>query len=374
MRLINSVASGVAVALVVLALGCAGSPEKDVETGVAARPWHHVDGGFRNPPGSPERNQRSSFTWFGRIPWVINRLMRTRPVPPLPEGHVMDKAEALAAYKALDGRDTVTWIGHMTALLRLGGATVLTDPFFSERPSPIPGLGPKRYVAPGIALEDLPAIDVVLISHAHFDHLDLPSIGAIAGRENITAIVPLKIGPYFRERGYGRVVELDWYESAQAAGLRFTALPVIHWSKRSIFATNDTLWAAFAISAPTGARLYFGGDAEYGPVYAQVGAREGGFDLAMLSVGAFRPRRIMNGAHCVPANCVRIGLDVGAQTMVAMHWGTIPLGEDQGQEAALRFRQGGRELGLADERLWIMRIGETRVIPRREITPAATSP
>ena len=266
---------------------------------------------------------------------------------------------------ATAGRNTVTWIGHMTALLRLDGRTVLTDPWLTDHASPVRPLGPKRYTPPALRADELPPIDVVVISHSHFDHLDLPTIEMLPDRERIAAVVPLGLGHYFRARGYRRVIELDWRQSATVAGLTFTALPVIHWSKRSLFATNDTLWSAFAIEAPDGARVYFGGDAEYGPVYARTARAYGGFDLALLSIGAFLPRIVMNGSHCVPEDCVKIATDLRAHVKLAMHWGTVQLGDDRPAEAIRRFRAGGRAAGVPEDRLWVMKIGETRVLPRR---------
>ncbi len=261
---------------------------------------------------------------------------------------------------------TVTWIGHMTALLRLGGKTVLTDPWFSEYASPLPPLGVKRYVAPGLALADLPPIDVVVVSHNHFDYLDLPTLDRLPGRRRITAVVPLGLGVYFRERGFGRVIELDWHQSAEAHGLTFTALPMIHWSKRSLFSYDDTLWTGFAIEDPGGVRIYFSGDAEYGPVYGELGKRYGGFDAALLSIGASTPRVVMKGSHCVPADCLKLGLDLGAHTLIGMHWGTGRLGDDTLGGLSRDFRAAAKAAGVAPERIWIMKIGETRVLPRRE--------
>ena len=301
-----------------------------------------------------------------RLPWVLTRpfaMAFTQTVPPA--GHVVPPAEAARHYRALEGKNTLTWIGHMTALLRLGGKTVLTDPWFSDYASPIPPVGPKRYVAPGIPLAGLPPIDVVLISHNHYDHLDLPTIEKLPGRGRITEIVPLGLGHYFEEQGYGRVIELDWFDTAKVHGIAFTAMPVIHWSKRSISKSNDTLWAGFAIEGSDGQRLYFGGDAEYGPVYKENAKRYGGFDIALLSIGAFKPRIVMDGAHCVPADCLKMGLDLGAHTLAGLHWGTGPLGSDGFSEPPDQFRAAAKAAGIADERVWIMRIGETRVLPRR---------
>jgi len=338
--------------LVVTLSGCGAAQH------VPGKPYHHTSEGFRNPQGSPERN-----SWIVRLPWVVGRLLGifggADAVPPL--DHVLPHDQVLAQLKATEGRNTVTWIGHMTALLRLDGKTVLTDPWFTDYASPIRPLGFKRYVPAALSLDELPPIDFVIVSHSHFDHLDLPSIEGLAKREKITAIVPLGLGHYFRKRGYGRVIELDWEETVVVDGMTFTALPVVHWSKRSLFTSNDTLWAGFAIQSPGGARLYFGGDAEYGPIYAALAERHGGFDLALLSIGAFLPRTVMDGAHCVPEDCLRIGLDLKAHTLLGLHWGTVQLGDDRPAQAVGRFTAAG----LAQDRVWTMKIGETRILPRR---------
>jgi N-acyl-phosphatidylethanolamine-hydrolysing phospholipase D len=341
---------------------CAGPQQKP------GAPYHHTTDGYRNPPDSPKKNAT-----LDRIPWLFKRLTSGFPDGEAPANHVVPQDEAKAAFEAMSGRDTVTWIGHMTALLRLDGKTVLTDPWFSERASPFSFMGPKRFVPPGITIADLPPIDVVVISHNHYDHLDINSISSLPNRESITAVVPLGLGHHFTERGYGRVIELDWHESAEAAGLTFTAMPVIHWSNRLFTGKDETLWAAFAIESPGGSRVYFGGDAEYGPVYAENGKRYDGFDIALLSIGAYLPRVVMNGSHCVPADCLKLGLDVGAHTLLAMHWGTILLGDDGVEEGVTEFLAAGRAAGLADERTWRMKIGETREIVRRPKAVAGTS-
>ena len=344
----------VALALVFAASACSAPGHKP------GAPYHHTTAGFRNPEGSPERQ----WSWR-RLPWILGRLFASaRDIEP-PPNHVVPADEALAALRAMKDRDTLTWIGHNTVLLRIGGATVLTDPWFTDYASPIRPIGPRRYVPPGIAIEALPPIDVVVVSHGHYDHLDIPTIESLANRERITAVVPLGLGRYFTERGYGRVVELDWYEETVAEGLNITALPVIHWSKRSLFKSNDTLWAGFAIERPGGLRVYFGGDAEYGPIYGEIADRYGGFDVGVLSIGAFLPRFVMNGAHCVPRACVGIGTELGVHTLVGIHWGTAPLGSDGPLEAAIRFRAGAKDAGIADDRVWLLKIGETRELRER---------
>ena len=326
------------------------------------KPYHHTNSGFRNPPGSPPRN-----SWFARAPWVAMRVANivTSADVSLPHDHVLPRDQVLRQLAETRDKNTITWIGHMTTLLRLDGKHILTDPWLTEHASPFGSFGPKRYVPPALSFDLLPRIDFVVISHGHFDHLDVPTIEELPSRERITAIVPLGIGRFFRDSGYGRVIELDWEQSVTVDGMIFTALPVIHWSKRSLFESNDTLWAGFAIEAPDGARIYFGGDAEYGPVYADIAKRHGGFDLAMLSIGAFLPRAVMDGAHCVPKECLQIGRDLGAHTNLGIHWGTVQLGDDGPYLARDRFIVAGRNAGLPDERVWTMMIGETRELPRR---------
>lgn len=344
----------IAALVVVLATSCTAPAHKE------GAPWHHTTAGFRNPPGSPERNP-----WWKRMPWVLSRMLLPSEKVVVPPDHVLPRDAMQAMLRANAGGDSLTWIGHMATLLRLDGINVLTDPWMTEYASPLPPFGAKRYVPPGLAIADLPPIDVVVISHSHFDHLDLPTLDALPDRGRITAVVPLGLGHYFRERGFGRVVELDWHESVHAHGLTFTAMPVIHWSKRSFFAENDTLWSAFAIESRSGLRVYFGGDAEYGPVYRENAARYGRFDVALLSIGAFLPRRVMDGAHCTPADCLKIGLEFGAHTMVGLHWGTGPLGGDAFDLAPRLFREAAATEGIARERIWIMKIGETRTLARR---------
>ena len=326
------------------------------------KPYHHTESGFRNPSGSPARN-----SWFARSPWVAKRFAGIVFSAQAAEqqDHVLPRDSVLRQLARMEGENTVTWIGHMTTLLRLDGKNVLTDPWLTDYASPTGSWGVKRYVPPALGFDDLPRIDFVVISHSHFDHLDVPTIERLPGREQITAVVPLRLGSFFRDSGSGRVIELEWEQSATIDGMTFTALPVIHWSKRSVFASNDTLWAGFAIESPSGARIYFGGDAEHGPIYADVAKRHGGFDLSLLSIGAFLPRVVMEGAHCTPEDCLKIGKHLGAYTHLGIHWGTAPLGDDGPHLARDRFIAAGRAAGLPDSRIWTMKIGETRVLPRR---------
>jgi len=323
-------------------------------------PGHHTTAGYQNPPDSPARHP-----WYARIGWVLAAPFRLSGRPDVPKQlpHVRAKAATLDAVSDPSKRFKVTWIGHMTVLLQLGDITILTDPWLSDYASPVAPIGPKRFVDPALDFADLPPIDVVVLSHNHYDHMDLDTLANLPNRDRVTAIAPLKLGRYFREYGYGRVIELDWYQSTDVGALTVTALPAILWSKRSLFATNDTLWASFAMTIKNGPRIYFGGDAEYGPIYKQLAARHGGYDLAILAIGAYLPREVMQGSHCEPHNCLRIGLDLEASNILGVHWGTVRLGDNHPLDAPKLLREAAEQWGLDDDRVWVMDIGETRAIP-----------
>lgn len=322
----------------------------------AESPSHHLPGGgFRNLPQSPPTGP-----WWRKLPFIVQFPFQRADMSQLPADHRWSAPQVQAGLDRHAQGDSVTWIGHMTALVRMGGVTLLTDPWFSDHCSPLPPFGPRRVVPPALPVENLPRIDLLLISHSHYDHFDTATLRQLARRQNPLVIVPLGLGELVREQGLTQVVELDWHQSSEFSGLRITALPVIHWSKRTLFKTNDTLWAGFSIVSATGKRLYFGGDAEYGPHYRQLGEQYGPFDLALLSIGAFLPREVMAGHHCEPADCLRLGLDLRARRMAAMHWGTVQLGFDGLMEAPTRFRAAATQQGVAAERIWIPHIGETQ--------------
>lgn len=321
------------------------------------KPYHHTaDGRFRSPPGSPERAGLADL-----IPFLFRRLTQDDAVN-VPEGHALGRDEAVAALERLDGQPSITWIGHATFLMRIGGRTILTDPFLSERAGPAP-LGPKRYVPPGIPIEALPPIDIVIVSHNHFDQLDLATIEALAGKAHIAVVVPLKLGHYFRARGYRRVHELDWHESVKIGAITVTAYPGVHFSRRGMFDFNKELWVSFGIKAP-GTRVFFSGDTAYGPFFKGIGARDGPFDIALVGIGAYEPRVMMKGSHTTPEEAVMLGRDLQARVVVGMHWGTVKLSDEDPLEPPVRFRKAAAEAGLGEDRAWIMRIGETRALPK----------
>ena len=333
---------------------CSGGPGRPVG---GDAPGHHLENGFRNPPNSPRRGvplgRRLEF--FGQAIWR-NAFGEK---PQIPDNHALDRDTAKARLAAMGEEDFVSWIGHATFMVRLDGVTVLTDPVFSRRASPISFAGPARLLPPGLMIEDLPPIDVVVISHAHYDHLDKATLARLPNKERITAIVPLGLGKYFK--GYGTVKEVDWYDEvtlpSPKGGFKLTAYPAVHWSNRSPFDINRTLWMSYGFSAG-GRSVFHSGDTEthpslFGEIGTHMAENHGGCDLGLMSVGAYAPRDFMRGAHMDPEGGVKMGRELGCKRMVPMHWGTFILSFEPFEEPRQRFVEAAGNQAL------VMKIGET---------------
>lgn len=255
---------------------------------------------------------------------------------------------------------TVTWIGHATLLVQMDHATFLTDPIWSERASPFDSVGPKRFVPTGVALEALPPIDFVLISHDHYDHLDVGTLRALAARRAETRfVVPLENAATLREAGVANVTELDWGEEVEIAGLRIVCLPAQHWSGRGLTDRRRTLWASYAVLGPERS-FYFGGDTGYFAGFAEIGAEHGPFDLAALPIGAYSPAEMMQLWHMTPEEALQAGRDVRAQRFLPIHYGTFDLSDEPPDEPPQRFRAAAAAAEMDPESLYVLRIGETR--------------
>lgn len=327
-------------------------------TAAGTRPWHHLpDGGFRNPQGSPARGGSAGDWWS----FLYRRVLARAPAVELPPGHVLDTTSTLSGLAAHDTVEFVTWLGHATFLLRLDGRTVLTDPYLSEYASPLPPLGPRRFSPAPLSPAALPGIDVLLLSHNHYDHLDLPAVTAIAKRWRPTLVAPLGVSRYVDRALFAEVYEIDWYQPLELDGLRYTATPAIHFSKRSLFDQNQTLWCGFRIEQAQRA-VWFAGDTAFGPVFEEVGSRLGPMHMALVPIGAYEPRELMRGSHCTPEEAVAIGRAVGAERLCGMHWGTIRLTDEPPFEPPMRFRAAAAAAGFAPEAAWVLAIGETRAL------------
>lgn len=308
---------------------------------------------FRNPPGGPKRK----FSLYKRLYYFIRRLSHLPP--PLPDTFITPKEEALAWYEYLKDKNTLTWLGHSSFIIKLHGKTILTDPFLTDFASPIAGLGPKRFSPPGIAIADLPPIDIIIVSHDHYDHCDVRTIANLPHKHDIDVVVPLHLGKLFKRYGYSKIHELDWHDKWSHGGVHITALPAYHYSKRHLLTRNRTLWAAYAIRSNE-QNIYFSGDTAYGAVFSDIGKDYGPFDYALVSIGSYDPPYFMLASHLSPEQAVQVGKDLRAKRIVAMHWGTLILSDEPPLEPPLRFHHAAQSAHFPYQDIWILNIGETR--------------
>jgi N-acyl-phosphatidylethanolamine-hydrolysing phospholipase D len=314
-------------------------------------------GKFENPAEAGEN------TLFDVLRWQFQRFRKKIPGP---EAYRFPLAANNPAFLAANrAATTFTWIGHATVLLQLAGRNILTDPHFSERAFPVQWAGPKRVVEPGLALEDLPPLDCVLITHDHYDSLDRTTIERLLQRAKGTGIlflVPLGMGKLLRSWGARQVVELDWWQEHAVGGLAVTAIPMQHWSKRGLGGKDQRLWAGWVVAAP-GFRFCFIGDTGYDEaLFREIGRRCGPFDLAAVPIGAYEPRWFMAKYHVNPEEAVMIHREIGARKSIAIHWGTFILTDEPLDEPPARLAEAARNAGLAADEFTVLRHGETVVL------------
>lgn len=272
----------------------------------------------------------------------------------------VDNDGALLRDNAGGDLPTVTWIGHATLLVQMDHVTFLTDPIWSDSPSPVSFAGPVRFVAPGLALDDLPPIDFVVISHNHYDHLDLPSLVALAARNPKTRfLVPLGNAALLLENGIVRVEEFDWGESTQHGDVSIHCLPAQHWSKRWINDDLKALWSSWAITGPK-RRMFFAGDTGYFDGFSRIGEALGPFDLAAVPIGAYEPSKMMAQSHMNPEEALQASLDLAAKRALGIHFGTFDLTDEPLDEPPRRFLEAAKESPLEPNAAWILQVGETR--------------
>lgn len=320
------------------------------------RPYHHAPGGgFRNLPGSPSRTATAGdMTRF-----ITSELMSSEPVATL-DNHVLPRADVVH-HMANASNPSVTWLGHAAFIVRIAGKTILTDPFIGKTAGPI-GIGPKRFVASPLTVDELPEADVMVISHNHYDHLDAHAIDNYRYKGSTRVIVPLGLGRFFTKRGYTHVLEQDWWDTWVLDDLTVTTLPAVHFSGRGLFDRNETLWASFAFESGS-ERIWFSGDTAAGDVFGDIGERFGSFDLALVAIGAYAPREIMQSVHASPEEAIEIVRQIGASKAIGMHWGTIRLTSEDTFEPPARFRQAAVDQGFGEDNAIIMKIGETFSLP-----------
>jgi N-acyl-phosphatidylethanolamine-hydrolysing phospholipase D len=292
------------------------------------------------------------------------------PAPDPPRDWLPRREPVIITPRAAGGYRSVTWVGHSTVLLQLGPLNVLTDPIWSERASPFRWIGPRRLMAPAIDFDALPPIDLVLLSHNHYDHLDAPTVRRVARRfPRATWLCPLGLAHLLHMLGVRHVVERDWWQPVDTGAYSATCAPAQHFSSRGFGDRNDTLWCSWALAAD-GVRIYFGGDTGLHPDFRTIGARLGSFDLVMLPIGAYEPRWFMRSVHLNPEDAITAyGALAGGGApppCLALHWGTFRLADEPLEEPPARFAQAWREAGFPDSANWTLVHGETRQLAGRD--------
>jgi L-ascorbate metabolism protein UlaG (beta-lactamase superfamily) len=330
---------GLGLFIALLALTCflpltARTGEPDASTEKLQLASDHFDGSRYFNPGVPDASspppgreqKRSRYRWIWR--WMFSGAWSDSP-----EEKVFSPGPPPAA-RIPKGVLRVTPVGHATFLIQMDGANILIDPIWSARCSPVSWAGPRRYKEPGIRFEDLPPIDVVLVSHNHYDHLDLPTLERLAEKGAPRAIAPLGNHELIRESGIPSVDALDWWESVRLSpDVTVTLVPAQHFSSRTLWDRNRTLWAGFVVSGPSG-NVFYSGDTGYGPHFREIARRFSPIRVALLPISPFRPRQSQDppasytSIHMGPADAVQAHLDLGAQMSIAAHFQVFQLGTD----------------------------------------------
>ena len=317
-------------------------------------PYHHLPNGtFRNPEGSPKRDE--NIKWSYR---VFNNEKKKLKIEFPPE-HVVNSSQVLKDLESLKNDNYVAWIGHATFLIKLGKTTIITDPFFSKNSGPLI-FGPKRYVEPAIKLKEIPETNLFLLTHNHYDHLSTRTIQRFPYKK-AKVLAPLKLGKYFTRNGFSDVNEMDWYDEIKVNDLKITLMPAVHWSKRSLWDTNKTLWGSFLIEYKN-KKIFFACDTGYGNIYKDLGEKYGPIDLTFINIGAynFKPMFDKSIYHTTPEEALNIGSDLKSKKVLGMHWGTAILSLEDPFEPPIRFKNATNRYGYHKDDAIIFKIGEVQ--------------
>jgi L-ascorbate metabolism protein UlaG (beta-lactamase superfamily) len=305
---------------------------------------------YENPGESASRTMREL------LRWQLTAVRRPWPAW-VEQEHAVTLPGAVPT-----GTLALTFVNHSTFLLQTGAATILTDPVWSDRASPLPFAGPRRVHAPGVPFDRLPRIDIVLVSHNHYDHMDLHTLRRLEARDRPRFVTGTGNSPFLRTRGLSRVDELTWWQSIDFGTVRITMGPAQHFSARTPFDRNRTLWGSFVIEGDW-PRVFFAADTGYWRHFEEVRASFGAIELALLPIGAYEPRWFMRPAHMNPADAVQAHLDLQARLSVAMHFGTFRLTDEARDEPPRQLGEALDARGVPRDRFRVLRPGQTLTVP-----------
>jgi N-acyl-phosphatidylethanolamine-hydrolysing phospholipase D len=320
-------------------------------------PKHHVPGGFKNLHIDSISRRGDFFRWRLGFGPTEEPALSPNAVPSFHPR--VTAADLNSLNHAHPDTIQITWIGHTTFLIQVAGLNILTDPIFSDRASPLSFVGPRRLLPPAIRQEDLPPIQLTIISHNHYDHLDRVSVKKLG--KQVKFFVPLGLSRWFQAAGLDNVTELDWWESADYGKIRLYCVPAQHFSMRTPFNANKVLWAGWVLATPRG-NIFFAGDTGYSPDFQEIGQRLGPMRLALIPIGGYMPRWFMKPMHLNPEEAVQVHQDVRSQQSIGMHWGTFKLTEEALAEPPLFLQQVLQKKGIAPDKFLVLPFGETKIL------------
>jgi L-ascorbate metabolism protein UlaG (beta-lactamase superfamily) len=286
--------------------------------------------------------------------WRWQRTRRPKRWPP----HVPNTALSALPAALPDGDVALTFINHVTFLIQVGELNILTDPVFSQRASPLSWLGPERVRPPGLPFDQLPDIDLVLVSHNHYDHMDVPTLRRLDRAHAPLFVTGLGNRGFLVGEGLRRVIELDWWQQSDYRRARVVFTPAQHWSSRGPGRRNHTLWGGFLIQA-AGRQIYFAADTGYASHFYDLWQRHGAVDVALLPIGAYEPRWFMEEQHMNPEEAVRAHLDLHARLSIGMHYGCFQLTDEGFEEPEIDLDHARRRLGVSPQAFRTLEVGET---------------
>lgn len=312
---------------------------------------HHTAQGFINPwlERKDERSILSVMRWMLERRHKENKIINLKHQP-IDLGYIhKNKTDPL-----------IIWLGHSAFLLQIDGLNILTDPMLGNRASPAPFIGPERKTPPAIHVGNLPNIDLVLISHNHYDHLDFGTIRKLKNKQSKSKpefIVPLGVNEWFKRRNFNNVRELDWWEETVFGDWVITAVPAQHNSGRTLGDRDSTLWCGWVLSNGK-FKFYFAGDTGYGPFFSEIGHRFGPINLSTIPIGGYEPRWFMQPVHVSPEEAVKIHKDVRSHFSIAMHWGTFKMTDEDMDEPPKLLKLACNDQGVSEDSFITVMPGE----------------